>query len=135
MKTIALIERGKDGSFGIYAPNIECATWGGNGSTIDEAKADFLAAYNELLEYYKETPSDPMPDELKDLEFEYKYDTASALAEFSFINLSAFSKIVGINPTLMHRYKTGEYISHEQARRIQDGINNLGRKMAAFSMV
>lgn len=76
-----------------------------------------------------------MPDELKDLELEYKYDTASALAEFSLINLSAFSKTVGINPTLMHRYKTGEYISREQAQRIQDGINNLGRKMAAFSMV
>lgn len=135
MKTIALIERGKDGSFGIYAPNIDCATWGGNGATIEEAKKDFIAAYNELVEYYNATPSDPMPEELKDLEFDYQYDTASALNEFSFLNLTAFSKIIGINPNLLRRYKQGEYISHTQAQRIQNGINQLGQKMAAFVMV
>ncbi|MCQ2347915.1 MAG: type II toxin-antitoxin system HicB family antitoxin [Paludibacteraceae bacterium] len=133
MKTTVLIELGKDGSFGLHTPDLENIIIG-NGATLVEAKADFDSCLNDMKASYIED-GEQLPEELKNLEFEYKYDTASALEEFSFINLAAFSKIVGINDTLMRRYKKGEYISRAQAQRIQDGINQLGRKMAAFTMV
>ena len=134
MKTIALIERGKDGTFGIYTPNLECATISGNGNTLAEAKSDFIEAYDNVKLAFQDIGK-PVPEELIDLEFDYQYDTASALVEFSFINLTALAKEIGINTSLMHQYKAGQYISSAQAEKIQLGINRMGERMAAFRMI
>jgi predicted RNase H-like HicB family nuclease len=75
MKTTALIEMGKDGTFGIFTPDIN-TTIIGDGETIAEAKADFENSVKEIFEAYKEH-GDKLPDELIDIEFEYKYDIAS----------------------------------------------------------
>ena len=75
MKTTALIEKGKDGTFGIFTPEIK-STIIGEGNTVAEAKADFLNSANELLNYHKE-PGSKIPEELINIEFEFKYDIAS----------------------------------------------------------
>ncbi len=108
MKTTALIERGKDGIFGIYTPDIE-TTIIGSGSTVAEAKSDFENSVKEVLAYYEETGK-PIPEELKEITFEYKYDTASVFDELNCINLTKFAKFAGIYPSTMRQYIIALYI-------------------------
>lgn len=77
---------------------------------------------------------EPLPRELEHLEFAYEYDTASVLEELSpLLNMTAFARSIGINPSLIRQYKRGQYISPRQSRRIQDGILQLGNRLSAYS--
>ena len=62
MKTTALIEKGKDGRYTIYTPNLQ-STIIGTGDTVSEAKADFENTMKEVLETYEET-GEAIPEEL-----------------------------------------------------------------------
>ena len=53
MKTTAVIEKGKDGTFGIFTPDIDHVIIG-EGATVAEAKADFENSVAEMLAFYKE---------------------------------------------------------------------------------
>ena len=48
MKTIALIEKGKDGNFGIFTPDLQ-HTIIGEGRTVAEAKTDFENSVKEMV--------------------------------------------------------------------------------------
>lgn len=134
MKTTALIEKGKDGTFGIFTPEIK-STIIGEGNTVAEAKADFLNSANELLNYHKETGSQ-VPEELINIEFEFKYDIASLFNYYSFINVSQFAKAAGINPSLMRQYKTGhQYISENQVMKIEIALHKIAREFAEIKLV
>ncbi|MDR3183950.1 MAG: type II toxin-antitoxin system HicB family antitoxin [Prevotellaceae bacterium] len=95
MKTTALIEMGKDGTFGVFTPDIN-HTIIGDGETVEEAKADFENSVEEMILSYTENGR-PIPDELKDIEFEYKYDLASFSEYYDRINVPKFTQAVGIN--------------------------------------
>jgi hypothetical protein len=71
MKTTAIIEKGKDGTVGIYTPNIN-HTIVGEGNTIVEAKADFENSLQEIILSYTELDQE-VPNELRDIEFEYRF--------------------------------------------------------------
>lgn len=71
MKTIALIEKGKDGGFGIYTPDIDCIIIG-EGATVAEAKADFQNSLAEMIASYTEN-GESLPAELQGIEFKYRY--------------------------------------------------------------
>ena len=122
MKTIALIEKGKDGGFCIYTPDIK-ATIIGEGATVAEAKADFENSVNEVLEM------------LENIEFEYKYDVASVFNYFDFINVTKFAKWAGINAGLLRQYKScNTYISEAQAHKIEDALRRVGLELSAISL-
>jgi predicted RNase H-like HicB family nuclease len=70
MKTIALIEKGKDGTYSIYTPDLK-STIIGEGTTIEEARADFENSVKEVKEAFE---GEELPEELRNLEFEYKHD-------------------------------------------------------------
>jgi len=134
MKTTAIIETGPERDFDIYVPDLEHHHFLGTGNTVLEAKEDFLNSYQEMLDSYIEAGM-PVPDELRDLEFEYKYDIASFFNEFSWINISALAKVLGMNKSLLYQYKKGNtYISHAQMKRIEKGVHELGNKLLAFSV-
>ena len=133
MKTTALIETWPDGVFYIVLMDLKHHTIFGNGATIKEAKEDLQNSYKEILDYYADEGK-PVPEELRDLEFEYKYAIASFFEEFKWINISALAKAIGMNPSLLYQYKKGNtYISYQQMKRIETGIHTLGRKMLEFS--
>jgi predicted RNase H-like HicB family nuclease len=133
MKTIALIEKGRDGTFGIFTPNIE-STIIGEGNTVEEAKADFENSVKEIIEVYK-THGDKLPDELKDITFEYKYDVSSIFNEIDCINMTKFAKRIGINANLLRQYKMGDtYISNTQKTKIEKGLHNLGKQLLTLSL-
>ncbi len=130
MKTTALIEFGRDGSFGIFTPDLE-STIIGNGNSVAEAKADFEEGAKELIFSYTEAGI-PIPKELQNLSFDYQYDIPSFFNYYSMINASGFARFIGMNPTLLLQYKMGRaYISEKQIKRIEEGIHELGNMLLA----
>ncbi len=133
MKTTALIEKGKDGTFGIYTPDIE-STIVGEGATVAEAKADFENSVREMLASYTEN-GEELPAELQGIEFEYKYDIASVFNYFDFINVTKFAQWAGINAGLMRQYKSGlTYISEAQANKICQALRKIGHELTTVSL-
>lgn len=134
MKTIALIEKGKDGTFGVFTPDLK-STIIGEGVTVTEAKADFENSVKELILYYQETGNQKV-NELQSMEFEYKFDIASLFNYYNFINVSKFAKIAGINASLMRQYKSGnQYISENQVMKIEDALHKIANEIAAIKLV
>jgi Uncharacterized conserved protein len=133
MKTIALIEKGKDGTYGIYTPDIN-STIIGSGDTVAEAKADFENSVQEIFAAYREH-GDELPKELQGISFEYKHDLASLFNYYSWINVTQFAKIAGINAGLMRRHKAGDtYISKAQTQKIERALHKLGEELAAVRL-
>ncbi len=132
-KTLALIEKDSSG-YGIFTPDLK-STIIGEGKTVAEAKADFMNSVQEVIAMYTEEGK-ALPEELKDIEFEFKYDVSALFNECAFINVSQFAKEIGVSPSLMRHYKTGDtYISTTQARKIQDGLHGLAAKLSAIKLV
>ena len=131
MKTTALIEKGKDGTFSIYTPDID-ATIIGLGDTVAEAKADFANSVNELKQISKE---EGVFDGLEDITFDFKYDTASVFNEFDCINITKFAKRAGIYPSSLRQHAQKlTYISENQANKIESALNSLGDELKAISL-
>ncbi len=134
MRTTALIEKGKDGTFGIFTPDLK-STIIGEGKTVAEAKEDFNNSVNEVSLYFQESGKEA-PDELQNIEFEFKYDLASLFDYYNFINVSKFAKVAGINASLMRQYKTGnQYISENQVLKIEAALHKLANEIAAIKLV
>ncbi|MDR2936433.1 MAG: pilus assembly protein HicB, partial [Rikenellaceae bacterium] len=118
-----MIEKGKDGMFGIFTPDID-ATIIGSGATVAEAKADFENSVKEVWASYTEE-GEELPDELKGISFEYKYDTASVFDELECINVTKFAKFAGIYPSTMRQSARGiAYISEKQAHKIEEALHS-----------
>ena len=133
MVTTALIERGKDGTFGIFTPDIN-HTIIGDGNTVEEAKADFENSVREMILSYTETDRE-IPDELKDIQFIYKYDIASMFNYYDWINVSKFAQKAGINPSLMRQYRMGKiYISENQINKIENTLHSLGNELTTIKL-
>lgn len=128
MKTTALIEKAKDGTFAVFTPDIE-STIIGSGDTVVAAKADFENTVKELFAYYAES-GEALPGELQNISFEYKYDVPSVFNELDCINITQFAKLAGIYPSSMRQYARGiSYISEKQARKIETALHKLGEKL------
>ena len=132
-KLTAIIEKGEDGSYSIHAPELENVIIG-EGDTVVEAKADFANSYAEMVEVYIDD-SKPVPDELRDVEFEYRYDLSAFYDAHPYLNVSKLAEHMHINASLMRQYRRGQYISEEQVMRIQEGIRSIGRELAATTLV
>ena len=93
-----------------------------------------MSCYRDVLDYYVES-GEPVPDELKDLTFEYKYDVSAMFNVFDFLNASKFAVRVGISPSLMRQYKRGDtYISQKQAKKIEAGLHRIGQEFISFTL-
>ena len=132
-KTIIIIEKGQDGTYSVYPKDLK-ATFIGEGNTVEEAKKDFFNSYNEILSYYSDKGL-PVPEELKDLEFEYKFDLAAFFNYFNFINVSKFAESIGMEPSLMRHYKVGGIsISSKQKKKIETEIHCLAHELGQIAL-
>ena len=132
-KVIALIEKGEDGLFGVHAPELKNVIIG-SGETFEEAKKDFLEGYQEMVDTYIDDRLQ-VPEELKDVEFDYRYDISAFYNAHPYLNVSKLAKRLNINSSLMRQYKQGQYISEEQVLRIQDGIRSVGQELSSVTLV
>jgi len=132
MKTTALIEKGTDGTFTIFTHDLQHTTIG-EGDTVEEAKADFENSVTEMIRSYG---NQDLPKELKDLDFQFKYDISSMFDYFRFVNVTQFAKTAGISPSLLRQYKAGNtYISERQITKIETALHKIGRELSTVKLV
>ena len=133
MKALAIIEKDGDG-YSVFTENLKTVLHG-SGSSVDEAKEEMMAGYNDLLEFYRDSHQE-LPAELKDLTFTFKYDISALFNAFDFINVSKFAEKIGISPSLMRHYKSGDtYISDTQAKKIESGLHQLAHDLLLVSII
>ncbi|MDP3432831.1 MAG: pilus assembly protein HicB, partial [Bacteroidota bacterium] len=77
-----------------------------------------------------------VPLELQgNIEFEYKYDVPSLFNFFDEINMTTFSRKIGINASLLRRYKNGfAFASEKQVMKIKNGLHELGRQFSSAQL-
>ena len=128
-KLVGVIEKASDGGYGIYAlENVIPVT--GYGLTEEEAKKDFVEQIKEQADYYKEKKGFYPEWYEENLEVEYKYDMSAFFMSFPFINASEFAKSLGINPSLMRKYKSGlAKASTKQKDLIQEKFSGLVERL------
>ena len=132
MKALVIIEKDEKG-YTAFTDNLSTVLHG-SGSTVEEAKEELMAGYKDIILYHEDEGTS-VPDELKDLSFEFKYDISAFFNAFDFLNASKFAERIGISPSLMRHYKSGDtYISSFQAKRIESGLHQIGRELLAVML-
>lgn len=132
MRALAIIEKDGNG-YTVYTVNLKTVLHG-SGNSVSEAKEELLAGYNDLLALYREEGR-ALPEELNNLTFEYKYDMSALFNAFDFLNVSKFAERVGISPSLMRHYKSGDtYISANQAKKIETGLHQIAHDLLRVSL-
>ena len=130
MKTIiSIIEKAEDGGYSIYAKD-ENVPVTGAGLTEDEAKKDYEEVLKEQAEYYKEIKGKYPEWYTNEYKIDYRYDVSGFFLSFPFINATEFAKSIGINPSLMRKYKNGlSAAGNKQKDLIQKKFNEIVQKM------
>lgn len=134
MKATAVIERGSDGTYGVYieSDNVPFGVLG-EGKTVAEATADFNNSLEEMRAYYaeegKEFPAD--------LEFEFKYDTASFLQQYAYaFTLAGLERITGINQRQLSHYINGvRKPSEATTHKIEERLHQFGAEITSVRFV
>ncbi len=133
MKVTAIIERGKDGLFSVYMDD-DSFDFGlnGQGNSADDAKKEFLLAYDELKEMKKEEGVTA-----PDLEFDYKFDVSSFLDYYSgILSKSGLEKITGINQKQLWHYFSGNRTpKKETVLKIQEGLHKFAKELSQVHFI
>ncbi len=129
-KVKAFIEKGTDGTYGVYVDlDDNTLNYGvhGDGNTIQEAIEDFNLTYEEMKEFHKQ-------DGKKFVEavFQFCYDIPSFLSYYSqFLSLVGMQKITGVHKAQLSHYLTGHRKpSAKTAEKIAQNIQAFGRELA-----
>jgi predicted RNase H-like HicB family nuclease len=131
-KITAIIEKASDGGYGIYCPELEGIALYGYGLTEEEAKENLLDNLESVIEYYEEA-CNPIPEVLgtDKISFEYRYDFSGFFKAHPYFNVSELATMLGINSSLMRKYKNGlAFASNEQRKRIESGIHVLSKQLS-----
>ena len=131
-KTIAIIEKASDGGYGIHCPDLTGVALYGYGLTENDAKESLCENLESILEYYEEEDK-VIPDVLNsgELDFDYRYDFSGFFKAHPFFNVSELAMTIGINPSLMRKYKNGlAFASREQKQKIELGIHTISKKLS-----
>ena len=132
MKALAIIEKDGNG-YSVFTDNLKTVLHG-SGTTVMEAKEEMMAGYTDLVNLYREEGRE-LPVELQNLTFVYKYDISSLFNAFDFLNVTKFAERIGISPSLMRHYKSGDtYISDRQAKKIEKGLHQIAHDLLMVSL-
>lgn len=134
MKVLAIVEKGTDGLYSIYSDvMLSNHGLGGFGSTVEEAKADFLQSIEEAKEMIVEDGGDI--SEFDNLSIMFKYDLQSFFNYFDWINVTQFAKKVGINESKMRQYKNGlAFAGETTTKKILEAIRNIGAELQSATL-
>ena len=135
MKILAIIEKGTDGLYSIYSDDMLLNHGlGGYGSSVEEAKADFMESIKEAKGMITEE-SIPLPNEMEYIDVTFKYDLQSFFNYFDWINVSQFAKKAGINESKMRQYKNGlAFAGESTTKKIIDTIKNIGAELQSATL-
>jgi len=135
IKVKAFIERGNDGTYGVYVDLDETRlNYGviGDGNTVNEAIEDFNEGYLEMKELYEKEGMN-----FQEAEFEFHYDTASFLNYISKkITLSGLQRITGVNQGQLSNYVNGyRRPSKRTIQKIESSLQTFGKEMSQIQFV
>jgi hypothetical protein len=130
IKVKAFIERGNDGTYGVYVDLEEKRlNYGiiGEGATVEEAKADFMGCYEDMRESFVED-GEPFTEAI----FDFEYDMASFLNYYSnVLSLAGLSRITGVNQYQLSHYATGRKRPRpETVHKIQHSLFSLSKELS-----
>jgi hypothetical protein len=134
-KVKAFIERGIDGTYGVYV-DLEDNTLNygihGDGRTVEEAIEDFNAGYLEMKELYREEKKP-----FVETEFEFHYDTASFLGYYTnYFSLAGLSRLTGIHQGQLSHYVNGTRNPSKQTiRKIDHSIHLFAQNLNQVQFV
>ena len=132
MKTIkAIVERGTDGLYSVYTPEI--AGIYGTGDTEEEAKESLNEAIEMAIEHVEETGEhEYYAPLLQKHSLEYEYDLSGFFKTYNYFDVNAFAKRIGMSALMMQHYKTGtEKASTRQKNEIFSGIYSVANELSA----
>ena len=136
MKVDVFIEKGIDGTYDIhFGEQTKGLTFGllGQGESVQEAMDDFHNSRDEIKAYYKEVGK-RFPE---DLEFEFKYDTASFLAYYSnVLSLAGLGRLTGIAQGQLSHYVTGRRKpSQKTVQKIEKSLHKFADEISHVQLV
>lgn len=130
MKTVkAFIERGTDGTYGVYI-DLEDNTLNygihGDGKTVKEAIESFNNSYKEMKENYKKRNI-----EFVEARFEFNYDVASFLEYYSkILSLAGLERLTGVAQGQLSHYVNGHRKpSKKTTEKIQTKLHEFGEEL------
>ncbi|MDR1198700.1 MAG: DNA-binding protein [Prevotellaceae bacterium] len=128
-KVKAFIERGIDGTYGVYIDLEENRlNYGviGNGNTAKEAISDFMCCYDDMKKSFEK---DNQP--FQEVEFEFVYDVASFLSYYSKVfSKAGLERITGINQKQLGHYASGiKRPRPDTIKRIEASLHNLAKDL------
>ncbi|MDR1459384.1 MAG: helix-turn-helix transcriptional regulator [Bacteroidales bacterium] len=134
-KVKAFIERGNDGTFGVYVDlKDNTLNYGihGDGNTADEAIKDFKESYFEMKDLYSE-----LGKNFVEAEFEFHYDTSSFLQYYTaFFSLVGLSRLTGIHKGQLSHYVNGTRKPSKQTiQKIDDSIHVFAKNLSQVHFV
>jgi hypothetical protein len=129
-KVKAFIERGNDGTYGVYV-DLEDSTLNygilGEGQTVQEAIDDFKASYLEMKELFDEEKK-----HFVEADFEFHYDTASFLQYYSnYFSLAGLGRVTGINQRQLSHYVNGYKTPRpDTIKKIETSLHRLSAELS-----
>jgi hypothetical protein len=134
LQTKAYIARENDGTYSIFVDEHAPINYGlvGEGSTVEEAIADWNNTYREMKKKYEERGK-----KFIETEFKFVYDVPSFLSYFGgLITFKGLSKLTGVSAAQLSQYATGyRNPSPKTTARIQNGLHSFASELSNLSLV
>ena len=120
----AFIERGKDGTYGVYIDlNENRMNYGviGDGNTVSAAIEDFYGCYEDMKKSFENDNQ-----YFQEAEFDFHYDTASFLGYYTnYFSIAGLSRLTGINQGQLSHYVNGtQNPSKQTIQKIDESIHD-----------
>ncbi len=136
MKIDAIIEKGLDGTYDVhFGDDTKSLTFSllGQGNTVVEAIEDFYNSKDEIKQMYIESGR-IFPE---NLEFNFKYDTASFLAYYSkVLSLAGLQRITGVNQGQLSHYVTGHRKpSPKTVKKIEKSLHAFAKEISQVHFI
>ena len=131
MKIIGIIEKASDGTYSVRSDqHFGNSYFGGFGTTVAEAKDDFIGSITEAKE--EAVAAGIVPESYS---VSFKYDLPSFFNDFDFINASKFAQYAGLNESKMRQYKSGvAYPGERTTEKILSAIHRIGAELSSVSL-
>ena len=130
IKVKAFIERGKNGTYGVYLDHDENRlNYGviGEGKSAEDAIKDFFCCYEDIKQSFVDDG-----ESFTEAEFSIEYDVASFLNYYSnILTLSGLGKITGINQRQLGHYVQGRTRpTPNTVRKIEHSLHTLSTELS-----
>jgi predicted RNase H-like HicB family nuclease len=134
-KVKAFIERGNDGTYGVYVDLADnTLNYGiiGEGNTVQEAIEDFKNGYREMKKLHED---EGLP--FVEAEFEFLYDTASFLQYYTaYFSIAGLSRMTGIHQGQLSHYVTGHRNPSKQTiSKIDNSVHQFAENLSRVQFV